>query len=254
MTTERKLELGGIPVVVVEPVGTPSRLVLWQTHLGGSATRLLPHLHRLAEQGCRAVSFDPPEHGARAAAGDARAFSAYVLERFRLRMWPILGIATLDALRVLDATADSSITTIAAGGISMGGDIAIALAGIDDRVSRVAVTGSTPDWTRPGMRRIDSPDIEIDQGEANRHGQWLRDHLDPMLHLDRFRHGVPIEMHCGGEDHHVPEANAHSFRAALGGDGDAVTVTRHPGLDHIGVCTDEQIIAACLAHLADPSC
>jgi uncharacterized protein len=187
MTTERKLELNGIPVVVVEPVGTPSRLVLWQTHLGGSATRLLPHLHRLAEQGCRAVSFDPPEHGARAAAGDARAFAAYVLECFRLRMWPILGIATLDALRVLDATADSSITTIAAGGISMGGDIAIALAGIDDRISRVAVTGSTPDWTRPGMRRIDSPDVEIDQGEANRHGQWLRDHLDPMLHLDRFR-------------------------------------------------------------------
>jgi hypothetical protein len=50
-------------------------------------------------------------------------------------MWPILGQATLEALRVIDATRDPAITSIVAGGISMGGDIAIALAGIDHELA-----------------------------------------------------------------------------------------------------------------------
>jgi hypothetical protein len=36
----------------------------------------------------------------------------------------------------------------------MGGDVSIALAGIDERVSRVAAMIATPDWTRPRMTMI----------------------------------------------------------------------------------------------------
>jgi dienelactone hydrolase len=45
------------------------------------------------------------------------------------------------------ANRDVLISKMVAGGFSMGGDISIALAGIDHRVGRVAAIGSTPDWT-----------------------------------------------------------------------------------------------------------
>ena len=118
---QRRLEVSGIPAVVVEPENPPSRLVVWLTHLGGSKGRALPQLRSLAAGGCRAVSFDPPGHGDRATGSDARAYAEAVLERFRRRMWPILGQATLEALRVIDATRDPAITSIGTGGISMGG-------------------------------------------------------------------------------------------------------------------------------------
>jgi cephalosporin-C deacetylase-like acetyl esterase len=51
----------------------------------------------------------------------------------------------LDALRVIDAARDDGITSFGAGGISMGGDIAIALAGIDPRIGRVADEGAVGD-------------------------------------------------------------------------------------------------------------
>jgi hypothetical protein len=38
-----------------------------------------------------------------------------------------------------------------AGGVSMGGDVAVALAGVDPRIDRVAALVATPDWARPGM-------------------------------------------------------------------------------------------------------
>lgn len=249
-TVERRLDVAGIPAVVVEPAaGAPSRLVLWLSHLGGSMERALGQLHALAALRVRAVSFDPPGHGQRATTDDPRAYANAVLDRFRLRMWPILGQTTLEALRVIDATRDEAITSIGAGGISMGGDIAIALAGIDPRITRVAAIGSTPDWTRPGMMRLDAPDTPLEQGSPDSYGGWLRDQLDPMAHLERYRRGVAMRLHCGGEDHHVPQANARAFAAALPAPA-PIEIVAHPGLDHFGVCSDESVVGDCLVFLA----
>jgi hypothetical protein len=41
-----------------------------------------------------------------------------------------------------------------AGGVSTGGDVAVALAGVDPRIDRVAALVATPDWARPGMQTL----------------------------------------------------------------------------------------------------
>jgi dienelactone hydrolase len=56
-------------------------------------------------------------------------------------MWPVIGQSTPDAMWVLDwitAHHDVSTSSVVAGGFWMGGDISIALAGIDHRGGRVA--------------------------------------------------------------------------------------------------------------------
>ena len=247
---ERRLEVFGIPVLIVEPENLPSRLVLWMTHLGGSSERALPQLQSLAGRGCRAVSFDPPGHGDRATSSDPRAYAEAVLEQFRRRMWPILGQATLEALRVIDATRDPAITSIVAGGISMGGDIAIALAGIDPRIARVAAIGSTPDWTRPGMTHLQDPRTLLKQGSADTYGQWLRDQLDPTIHRERYLRDLAMRLHCGADDHHVPPNNALAFADALSAD-ERIHIIEHPGLDHFGVCSDQAVLDDCLTFLTD---
>ena len=256
---QRRIEVAGIPALIVEPEAAPSRLALWQTHLGGSKEQTLPQLRALAGRGCRAVSFDPPDHGDRAAGDDARAYATAVLERFRLRMWPLLGQSTLEALRVIDATLDATITSVAAGGVSMGGDVAIALAGIDPRIGRVAAVGSTPDWTRPGMTRLDDSGTVLEQGSPDSYGQWLRDHLDPTTHLGRYERGVPMRLHCGQEDHHVPQANARAFAGALSAGarsagalsaGAPIEIVEHPASITSASASTERALGDCVAFLA----
>ncbi|MGH3631575.1 MAG: hypothetical protein ACRDRL_29575, partial [Sciscionella sp.] len=149
-------DIDGIPAVLVAPDGDAERdVVMWMSHLGGSAAQTRPMLERFAAAGHPAVSFDAVGHGARGS-GDPWAFASEVLAAFRLRMWPILGQTTLEAMRVLSWAQERTdrLGDALAGGVSMGGDVAVALAGIDRRVRRVATIGSTPNWSRPGMCRL----------------------------------------------------------------------------------------------------
>ena len=68
-------------------------LVLWLSHLGGSADKERPTMTRIAEAGHPVLGFDLPGHGRRATTADPRAFAAEVLDSYRLRMWPLLGRA-----------------------------------------------------------------------------------------------------------------------------------------------------------------
>ncbi|MGZ4269818.1 MAG: alpha/beta hydrolase family protein [Solirubrobacteraceae bacterium] len=228
---ERRETVEGIPVVVIVPDEPRGPLALWMSHLGGSKERAGAMLELLAARGMPAVSFDAPGHGERAE-GDSWAFAARTLAAFRARMWPLLGETTLEALKVLDwAIAETGATSVIAGGDSMGGDVAVALAGIDPRVGRVAAIGSTPDWARPGMTVLDDPATVLEQGKPSSYGAWLRAELDPMLHVERYDRDVAIAFECGDEDSHVPPENAEAFAARVG---DRVRVRRHPGLDHLG--------------------
>ena len=97
--------------VLIEPDGEAKReVVLWMSHLDGSAQQTLPMLARFAAAGHPAVSFDAVGHGARSS-GDPWAFAAHVLAAFRRRMGPILGQTRLEAMRaypVLGSGADRS--------------------------------------------------------------------------------------------------------------------------------------------------
>lgn len=247
----------GIPVLLVHSHVTTGPLALWITHLGGNASKELPTLERLATAGIPAVSFDPPGHGARGDGGDPWAMAHHVLHHFRRQMWPLLGATTLEAMGVLtwalEALGRDPGAGVVAGGVSMGGDIAIALAGADSRVRRVATIGSTPDWERPDMRDLADPDLVVRQGEPHPQGQWYADRLDPMRHVETYPF-VPISFELGGDDRHIPAANAVAFRDRLVARdpafADLVRVTTHSGLDHLGVTTDEGAVDAACAWLS----
>lgn len=60
-----------------------------------------PVLESLAGVGFSAVSLDPRQHGERGSES-ADEIRARVFTDFRRHMWPIIGHATLDCLRVID--------------------------------------------------------------------------------------------------------------------------------------------------------
>jgi uncharacterized protein len=253
---QREEVIEGIPTILVEPDEQRGAPVLWMSYLGGYAARNLPMLERFAAAGHPAVSFDAPGHGARGS-GDREEFARHVLAAFRQRMWPLLGRTTLEALRVLDRLAEQvdSSEGFLVGGFSMGGDVAVALAGIDERVRRVAAIGSTPDWSRPGMHELQDPARLLDQGDADGYARWFADQLDPLRHLDRYRRDLAIAFELGAEDRHIPEANARSFAdalAALDPPAATVEINVHPGLDH-GVVSDQAAKDAAVAFLLDPA-
>lgn len=237
-------QVNGIPAILVVPENVRGPLVLWMTHLSGSAEQTLPTLERLAVEGHPAVSFDPVLHGERSDGTNRGEFGTRILRSFRSRMWPILGQTTLDAMSVLTwAQQDNDQSDeVLAGGVSMGGDVAIALAGVDERVARVATIGSTPDWQRPGMRELSNPEVVIEQGEPDTLARWFEEQLDPARHLDRYRRGVPMLFELGGADFHIPADNARAFRERLGEidphAADCLTLHVRPGLDHLGIATD----------------
>ncbi len=247
-----------VSVVLLMPQEVPAgrELVLWLSHLGGSVEKERPTMTRIVEAGYPVVGFDLPGHGQRATTADPHAFAAEVLASYRLRMWPLLGRSTLESMKVLSwaqQQLNSPTRPVAAGGVSMGGDVAVALAGIDDRVRRVAVVGSTPNWERPGMRNIGDPDQLLDQGQADRYARWFADHLDPASHLERYRRQLSIVFELGGADHHIPAANAMDFRRALVDlepeAEDRIRISVRDGLDHFGVTTNEDALQAAIDEL-----
>jgi dienelactone hydrolase len=247
-----------IPVIWSAPAERPAGapLALWLPALGVDKNWVAPFLGQLAEAGFVAVSFDPWQHGERGTESPdqirQRVFGAY-----RRHKWPILGLTTLDALRVIDWATDALGTgpTVVVGGISMGGEVAATLAGIDRRVERVAAIVASPDWTSPGMHGFDDPTVLLAQGEADAYAQWFFDHLDPLTHLDAYARGPWMAFECGGEDLHVPVDGAQRFQAALRAAhptaGERVRVTVHPGVAHLDGVRSPELHQRCLEWLRD---
>jgi dienelactone hydrolase len=246
----------GIPVLWTEPSGgaVGQRLALWLPYLSGTKESVSPFLGQLAEEGFFAMSFDPWEHGERSTETTEQLMGR-VFGKFRTHMWPILGQSTLDALRVIDwAINEHGVSTdVVAGGVSMGGDISVALAGVDQRVTRVAAIAATPDWARPGMREIGGSAAVVDQGQADTYAQWFYSHLDPLTHLSAYAHAPAIAFECGGGDTHVPADGAFRFKEALTtafpDAAGKVAISVHPGLDHFAAAQDRGIADRCLAWL-----
>jgi dienelactone hydrolase len=221
-----------IPALWIEPEAetAPRKLVIWIPYFSGCKEEMEPYLRELAAHGFYALSFDPWQHGERATE-TSQALQARVFAQFRRHMWPILAHSTLDAMRVMDwAVKRWNIQRgISIGGISMGGDVAVAAAGVDTRVTCAAAIVATPDWTRAGT--------DISPSESDTYSQFLFDLFNPLSHLDRYRHLPAIDFECGAEDPHVPPAGALQFRDALQetyrSHPDRLRVTLHPGTTHM---------------------
>jgi len=208
-----------IPVLWMNPaVRHPGRqLVVCLPGLSGTKESMAPFLNDLAAAGLFALSLDPWQHGERSTETREQ-ISQRVFGNFRRHFWPILGNTALDTLRVIDwavATLEAE-PPVYLLGTSMGGDIAVAAAGLDHRIMRVATVASTPDWLRPGMRGPGRPETPMPQGEPDGYAQYFYDHLDPLTHLDSYVHGPAIRFVCGEQDDHVRPDGALRFQRALG--------------------------------------
>ncbi|PIE25825.1 MAG: hypothetical protein CSA58_13085, partial [Micrococcales bacterium] len=251
LSTLETHRVGEVPVRVRRPRWRrPRGIVLWLPYLTGTAVDMDDALSRAARAGFIGVSLDPRRHGARA---DATRDDLHreVMGAFRRTMWPILGGTAEDARDVITwATGRFGVSgPVYAGGLSMGGDIAVALAGIDPRVQRVVSLGSTPDWTRPGMTVDGDPARPIDQGEPDQAAQAYYDAVDPITHPAAFDRQVEIRFHVGERDTHVPAEAAQRFAALLAGSRAHVEVRPVVGFDHASVVGDRRIRRDAIAWL-----
>ena len=228
-----------IPVLGFEPARrrTGRHFAIFLNGLSGTKEGMIPKLQDLAADGFVALSFDAWQHGERGSE-TWQEMIGRVFGNFRRHMWPILGQTTLDTLRVIDwAVSQLGVSPeVYMGGVSMGGDIAVAAAGIEPRIKRVAAIMSTPDWLRPGMRAIDNPDSILPPGTADAYAQYFYDQLNPLTHLERYTRGTAITFECGGEDTHVPPDGAQRFAAMLrrqyADHADAIRVNLIPDAGH----------------------
>lgn len=200
--------LGEMPLLWARPGGDgPWPLALWLHAFSWSKEDVEPQLAELAVRGFIALSWDLPQHGARSTETRDE-LKLRVRTDLRRHFWPILAQGADEASRIIDwALAHLDIRPrIAIGGISMGGDIAVAAAGADRRIDRVAATLATPDWLRPG-----SHEPQGMAGEA----EWnLYHRLNPLTNIDHYAHRPAMLFACGADDRQVPPEGAEAFVAA----------------------------------------
>jgi dienelactone hydrolase len=215
---------------------------------------MTPFLQDIAAAGFVALSFDSWNHGERGTETQEELVSR-VFGNFRRHMWPILGQTTLDTIRVVDwAMANLEVEPrVYMGGLSMGGDIAVAAAGIDHRIRRVAAVVATPDWLRPGMHDVFKPGMLLPPGEPDGYAQYFYDHLNPLTHLAAYAHGPAMKFVCGESDTHVPPDGALRFQAGFRevypSLADCIEVSFIPGMENLGVRHTKLWWPDCLAWL-----
>ncbi|HTK05930.1 MAG TPA: hypothetical protein VL485_02075 [Ktedonobacteraceae bacterium] len=209
-----------IPLIWVSPEQEqPARLAIWLPGLTGSKDQMVPFLQELARSGFVALSYDPWQHGERGNETSPQ-LGARVFGNFRHFMWPILGQTTLDALRVIDWAfahfQGKLLSSVAMGGISMGGDISVATAALDPRIRCVSAIIATPDWLRPGMQDLSRPGTLLPPGIAGTYASFFYDCLNPLTNLTSYLHHRPtITFECGADDKHVPSDGALRFQQAI---------------------------------------
>lgn len=117
---------------------------------------------------------------------------------------------------------------VMAGGVSMGGDIAVAAAGLDKRIRAVAACISTADWLRPGSDEALS--------EPDEYAWECFRRANPLSNLERYAHAPAIRFLNGAADGHVPPDGARRFRDALAhayaDSPERFEVTEYEGIGH----------------------
>ena len=208
MSLERAV-VDGIPLLWREPTASQSkrRLAIWLPGFSGSKESVEAQLNDLAEDGFVALSFDPYQHGERRVESQAE-LGARVVGNIRRHFWPILAQTADETLRIIDwAQAELGAESVCIGGISMGGDISIAAAGADSRISCVAACIATADWLRPGS--CEPP------GVPDSFAQLAYNRRNPLTNLANYKHCPAINFQCGAQDKQVPPDGAGRFVKSL---------------------------------------
>lgn len=199
----------GIPILVIAPKETKARpLVIWLTGFSGQKESVEAHLREFAKQGFVALSFDPHQHGERRIESREELVKR-VRGNIRRHFWPILARTAEETPKVIDwAIKTLGVRPeVGMGGISMGGDIAVAAAGVDRRISVVSACIATPDWLRPGS--FEPP------GEPDTAAQADYDRRNPLTHLQLYAHRPAIAFQSGAADKQVPPDGGTRFVTAL---------------------------------------
>lgn len=207
-----------IPVIYIEPAAPAGgrKLAIFLSGLSGTKEAQAPYLKDIADMGYVALSFDLYQHGERGNESKQE-IMARVFSNMRRYGWPILGQTALDTERVVDwAIGNLGVEPeFYMGGISMGGDITMTVAGMDPRLVRGAPVVTTPDWLRPGMHDLENPSEILDPGTPDSYAQYFYDNFNPITHLDRYVDCPPMRLTLGEEDNHIPPENAERFRTQL---------------------------------------
>jgi hypothetical protein len=226
-----------IPLVWITPNQQQQapKLAIWLPYGTGSKEDTLPYLEQLASAGFLAISLDPWLHGERGTEKTPEQMFTMAMEDFPNIIWPILGQSALDVLKVIDwAMVEYTITLpVCIGGISLGGDIAVAAAGIDSRIGVVSAINATPDWLRPGMH---AQGQLVQFGKVGAYAQFFYEHINPLTNMNGFADCPAITFECGAEDDHVPPDGALRFQTALRQtyleQPDRLRVNLHPNVGH----------------------
>ena len=182
-------------------------LVIWLPGFGGDKEGVLPQLRALAEAGFVALSFDPFQHGERRIETNDE-LVARIVGNIRRHFWPILERSAQDTSRVLDwAQERFKLTACGIGGISMGGDIAVAAAGLDARFSVVAACVATADWMRLGSHEP--------PGTPDTFARWCFYRANPLTNVQRYEHRPAITFQSGENDTQVPPDGGARFVETL---------------------------------------
>lgn len=213
-----KVNVDGIPVIYIEPSSQilERKLVIFLNGLGGTKELLITYLKDIADKGYIALAFDNYQHGERSDE-DEMELAMRVFSNMQRYGWAILGQTVLDTERIIDWAIENLniIPEIYMGGISMGGDISIAAAGIDSRIRKIVPIVATPDWLRPGMHDIIEPDELMDPGRPDAYSQFFYDQFNPITHLNRYIDGPCMRVTLGEEDSHIPPENMERFKNEL---------------------------------------
>ena len=206
-----------IPVRWEEPAqGQKRKLVIWLPGFTADKETVQTYLTQLAEAGFVALSFDPVDHGERSRIGteaeiepDSGSFIAQTDGKLYRHFWSIEAETAAEVPHIIDwAISHLGVEPlIGMGGISMGGDIAVAAAGLDQRIAVVAACISTPDWLKPGsMYELSAPNPTV-QAQYERY--------NPLTNLTNYQHCPAISFQCSAADPMVPPDGAIRFVRAL---------------------------------------
>jgi len=205
------VQIGSIPILYLrekEPRQREPHLVLWLTGFSGSKESVEPQLRDLASRGYVALSWDPYQHGERQIETRPQLVSR-VRGNIRRYFWPILGLTAEETPIIIDwAIKNLGVRPeVGMGGVSMGGDISVAAAGVDRRIKAVSACVATPDWMRPGS--FEPP------GEPDEDAQIVYDRRNPLTHPELYRHRPAIAFQSGANDRQVPPDGGEKFVKAL---------------------------------------
>lgn len=199
--------IAGIPLLWAAPPVPSSKLVIWLPGFSGSKEGVQENLLDLAQAGFIGLSFDPVQHGERLIES-VDELRTRVRGNIRRYFWPILAQTAEETSRVIDwAQQEWGVTKVGMGGISMGGDIAVAAAGTDARIVAVAACVATADWLRPGS--FEPP------GTPDAIAQAAYDRRNPLTHLADYHTCPALTFQCGAQDQQVPPDGAQRFVQAL---------------------------------------